>query len=389
MPVSATPVRIAWLFPTLRRSFYFQPVFREMARLFPGSAIFTGLWPGYLDGYEGTFEVRDLQGARLVDYAKGTDEGYGGVFIWVPPSAIWTLFRFRPRVIIVGGFSIALVYAVLLKWLTRCRIVILWDGNAPYASFERRTLRGRIRRVLGWFLDAGVSNTVDGARYLHEAIGIPAGQCSTSIYQVPDVPALTTRTPDTASMASATRPLFLFVGRLVPSKGLHHLLQASAFLVAEGLDGFSLAVVGSGPEEASLRALADTLGVADRVQWLGERPYGEMGGFFEACDVFVMPSLLELRGMVVSEAMCFGKPVIVTRNADLAEIVHHGENGFTYDPHNPRELADLMARFIREPELRVRCGERSAAIIAPHTATAAAAHIARVIHEACGTEAVA
>jgi len=92
----------------------------------------------------------------------------------------------------------------------------------------------------------------------------------------------------------------------------------------------------------------------------------------------------ELRGMVVSEAMCFGKAIICTRNTDLAELVFDGDNAFVFDPTKPAELADCMARFIQSPGLVERFGARSAAIVKPYTPAAAAAGIARAVAQALG-----
>ena len=104
-----------------------------------------------------------------------------------------------------------------------------------------------------------------------------------------------------------------------------------------------------------------------------------MGSYFNNVDVFVFPTLEDIWGMVVLEAMLFGKPVLCSKFAGAKEMVVHSENGFIFDPHEPQELADYMQKFIREPELIEKMSNRSLQIIEPHNPQNIAKNLKQVV----------
>src|SRR6185295_12987282 len=106
-----------------------------------------------------------------------------------------------------------------------------------------------------------------------------------------------------AIRAAAPGPRLLFVGRLVYYKGLHVLLAA-----AHKWPG-SVMIVGEGPLEAELRAQAATLGLADRVQFVGRVSHDDLPAYYQACGALVLPSIArtEAFGVVQVEAMAAGR----------------------------------------------------------------------------------
>jgi glycosyltransferase involved in cell wall biosynthesis len=82
--------------------------------------------------------------------------------------------------------------------------------------------------------------------------------------------------------------------------------------------------------------------------------------------------LEDVWGLVLLEAMAFGKPVLCSQYAGAKEMVEHDRTGFIFDPRKPPDLADYMARFIENPRLISEFGERSSKAMAPYTVEAAA-----------------
>jgi len=149
-------------------------------------------------------------------------------------------------------------------------------------------------------------------------------------------------------------PLLLFVGHLRYYKGLDYLLRAMA-----ELRGARLAIVGSGPEEKSLRGLARKLNIADRVEFAGEVADEALPAYFAACDILVLPSSerSEAFGVVQLEAMAAGKPVVSTELGTGTSFVNvNNETGFVVPARDHRALADALARLIADPGLRARMG---------------------------------
>jgi glycosyltransferase involved in cell wall biosynthesis len=387
-PVTDRPTRVAWTCPALARSYYFQPVFKEFAKLFPESVIFTGIWPGFLRGYETAFRLEHVGGVKEVRFTPDPT-GYEKSFVWGPPTIVTKLLRSRPDVVIVGGFNVWALYAALLKRVLRYRLVLFWDGNAPGITYERSRIRMLIRRAFGRCVDACITNTPPGAVYLNTSVGIPAERIIQAAYQVPAVDALCLDPVDLTSMRDAPRPMFLYVGQLIKRKGIHKLLEACGILVRRGLGGFSLALVGDGSDMEEFKRQAASLGLDRNVHWMGGHRYEQLGSFYKACDVFVLPSLEDCRPMVVSEAMAFGKAILCSRYTDLKEMVRHGENGFLMDAQRPEEIAGCMARFLEHPELIAKQGARSYEIIAPYNPVRAAESLAQTVLRALGRNSTA
>ena len=150
-------------------------------------------------------------------------------------------------------------------------------------------------------------------------------------------------------------PTVLFVGRLVHYKGVEFLIRAMENVNAR------LWIVGTGPLEASLKQLAVSLGVADRVVFLGHLSDADLVAYYHACDVFALPSITnqEMFGLVQLEAMACRKPVISTDlPTGVPWVNQHGKTGYCVDPGNARELACALSRVLESREL---CQEMGAA----------------------------
>lgn len=146
-----------------------------------------------------------------------------------------------------------------------------------------------------------------------------------------------------------------FVGRLVDQKAPEVLVHAFG-RTTHALPQTRLAMVGSGPLEASLRDLAERLGISARILWLGQRDARTvLGGF----DVFAMSSRYEGLPYVLLEAMAAGLPVVATTRSGGELLVQPGVNGTLVAPDDPAALAEALSSLIRVPEQRTRYGEAS------------------------------
>ena len=142
----------------------------------------------------------------------------------------------------------------------------------------------------------------------------------------------------------------LCVGRLVPAKGQHVLIQAIARLAKNG-EAVCLRLVGDGPDRESLEKQAASLGILDRVQLEGPVNQDRIQEYYNRADVFVLPSFAEGIPIVLMEAMAMEVPCITTRITGIPELIRDGVDGFLVTPSDDEELAVAIARLIREPEL--------------------------------------
>ena len=140
-----------------------------------------------------------------------------------------------------------------------------------------------------------------------------------------------------------TQPLVLFLGRLVPEKGVQILLAALPSVVRRA-PGVRLVVAGHGHYEDYLRNLADWLGVREQVDFIGYVDDQGRNQLLEQSWVAAFPSLYEPFGIVALEAMAAGVPVIVSDTGGLSDIVEHGVDGYKIPPG--RE--DMLAYYLGE-----------------------------------------
>ncbi len=163
--------------------------------------------------------------------------------------------------------------------------------------------------------------------------------------------------------------LLLFVGRIERLKGIDTLLEAAAQLVDEGgHDDLRVLIVGGdiesnradNPELRRVQALTKTLGIQDRVDFLGSQPQAELPYFYSAADLTIMPSHYESFGMVALESMACGTPVIASRVGGLASLVRDGETGYLVPAENPTELAARIRTLLADDTLRLRLGVQAA-----------------------------
>jgi glycosyltransferase involved in cell wall biosynthesis len=156
-------------------------------------------------------------------------------------------------------------------------------------------------------------------------------------------------------------PVVLFLSRLHPKKGLEHLLHAAKILWHQGLV-FRVAVAGGedahAPDYAArLRELASTLGIADRVTFLGLVVGGEKTALLRAARVNVLPTSQENWGFVPLESLALGRPVITTRGVDIwPELSRSG--GAVIVDQTPRAIADAMRPFLESESLADATGAK-------------------------------
>ena len=127
----------------------------------------------------------------------------------------------------------------------------------------------------------------------------------------------------------------------------HECLLAAAATLAPRHPQLRYVIVGGGPRAEELQALAHTLGVADRVRFLGHRE--DVTELLAAADVFVLPSRSEAFPNGALEAMAAGLPVVACRVGGLIDLVEHGRTGLLVPPDDPAALAAALASLVQSP----------------------------------------
>lgn len=150
-------------------------------------------------------------------------------------------------------------------------------------------------------------------------------------------------------------PTILSVGHQYRRKRTIDLLRAIPLLPPH-LSETRVRIVGHGPELPRLRRAARTLGIADRVDFLGRIDDVALAREYASAHCFCHPSVQEAFGIVVLEAMAAGLPVVAARAAALPELVQDGITGRLVEPCDPPALAAALAQLLEDDELRRSMG---------------------------------
>lgn len=134
--------------------------------------------------------------------------------------------------------------------------------------------------------------------------------------------------------------VILFVGRLMPAKGLRELLTACISLSGQ-IENLRLAIVGHGTLYDELRSTADLSGMGERLTLPGALPPEQVAVWMQACDVFCLPSHTEGFPNVLVEALACGRPVVATPVGGIVEIVD-GSNGILTPAHDAARLCAAL-----------------------------------------------
>ncbi len=235
----------------------------------------------------------------------------------------------------------------------RVKLALAWMNRAA-----RHTPKGpwaRIGRLGGYYnlkyyrgFDELVANTEDIADWIVRQ-GWPAGKVryipnfAAAPENVEPIDRASLTTPDDA-------PLLLSMGRLHEAKAHDVSLEAMT-----NLPTAYLWIAGVGPMEGKLRAMAQGLGVEDRVRFLGWRT--DPSALYRTADLCVFPSRFEPLGNVVIQAWAHGLPVIAAASQGPAALIREGQDGMLVPVDDPTALAAGIQRLLGEPTLRARLAD--------------------------------
>lgn len=241
---------------------------------------------------------------------------------WIPGG--WAARGTRiPYVVTCHGTDVRLLEVGLWRWIARGVL-----NRASVVTTVSEFLRRDLARLLG----------PDGA---------PA-----SVLRMPVEP----RDLESGrSMRKAEPPRVLYVGNLIPSKGVDLVVQAMKILRDRGV-ACRLRIVGDGPARESLEALARDLGVAGLVEFAGRVPMARMAGEYGAATVTVLPTRgqAEGLGLALVESLLAGTAVIGSPAGGIPEVVVPEETGLIARDGDAADLADKLARMLTDRAFRER-----------------------------------
>lgn len=147
------------------------------------------------------------------------------------------------------------------------------------------------------------------------------------------------------------RFICLSVGRLNYKKGIYKLIE-----IAKEVNDILICIVGSGPEEETLRDMIERFSISDKVRFLGKLCGENLEKIYRASDIFLLPSLTgEGLPTVVLEALASGLPVIATNTGGQVDIIKDFQNGNIVDVNNILKMGELINYYKENEDILKRC----------------------------------
>jgi glycosyltransferase involved in cell wall biosynthesis len=263
---------------------------------------------------------------------------------WEPTGLKRALAEFRPDLVQLEEPPWSAVAATVVRAAQRLRfrVTLFSSDSLPHPL----PLLARLRRDRVLRRAAGVI----GGNRLAAALLSGGGDIPTLV-----LPQTGVAPPLIADPATRPGLAIGFVGRLVPERGLDLLFRACLRLS----ESWRIHVVGVGPAQEELEALAEKLGIAARVTWHGALSRARLAELWPELDCAALPSRttphwVEARGRTALEAMAHGLAVVVTASGALPELV--GDAGRVVPEEGVDELAGVLREFARDPEARRALG---------------------------------
>jgi len=280
----------------------------------------------------------------------------------------------RPYVVCVSGWGLQVSLAAM-KWATARSVPIVMLSESNEFDESRSVIKEFIKRRLVGLCSAGLAGGLPQADYLVK-LGLPRDRVFKG-YDVVDNRFFAEEARKIGARSlelGLPRSYFLACARFGKKKNLPGLIRAFAryreLAKPSTLDVgrstlFDLVIAGEGEERTEIERMIQQCGVSDHVHLVGAKGYAELPSYYSHAGAFIHASTTEQWGLVVNEAMASGLPVLVSNRCGCAaDLVREGENGWTFDPTDEEQMADLMLRIAGDEEQRKTMGLRSREIIA-------------------------
>ncbi|MFK8183239.1 MAG: glycosyltransferase family 4 protein [Phormidesmis sp.] len=319
------------------------PIYRGLGKHFETHLLLSGeesnrdSWQ-HLDKYLLNVKVRRVWGFTLKFCEKRNGETFDPRYLHINPGYFWSLLKLCPDVVISAEMGFRSIIALLYGFLFRKPVWILWGGT-PHTERNRSYFKKLVRRLIFTRVTRWISYGKTTTDYLLE-LGINRNHIlqiqncvDEKLFMLDDVDVELDRSPF---------PTLLYAGQLIKRKGPDLFLKAAAKLQQEGYQ-FSTRIVGSGIEQKKIVNLISQLGLKN-VSVLSSQKPEDMPAIYKSADVFVFPTLEEVWGLVVNEALWSGLTVVASIYAGCAEEVLPPDNLF--DPLDQQSTINVLKKAI-------------------------------------------
>jgi glycosyltransferase involved in cell wall biosynthesis len=270
--------------------------------------------------------------------------------------------EFNPDIVITSGYDSLAYWQAFFYCKVFKRKFILWNETTLLSVGNIKGLKGMLKRIIINGADKYIAFGTKAREYL-EYFDAKSKDIFLTINTV-DMDHFRYKVTKyrNSSLWKEKRKhypevLFLYVGRLIMTKGVLQILKALEELKDIRV---GLMVVGSGPEENNLKQYCKENGLRN-IYFKGFKQIEELPEYYSLADVFILPSFQEVWGLVENEALASGLYVLGSKNAGASyDLIESGWNGEIFEPNNIQEIVELIKKTIDKlPDIKSRRDEIS------------------------------
>jgi len=312
--------------------------------------------------------------------------GVLGRTVLVSPGIFKSFMKNKYDVVFIGGYyTLTAWISLVLAKLNGCKLVL--RVGTHYSS---EASNGWLARTFKKIFFYNIDDFVVYGRLSYEYLcGLGVDEDKIFIeYNTVDVAVLRRLCDNEKCLLDAVRSkwksnfglsgkVVLYVGQLINRKNIITLLYSAQILARKGED-VSVVIVGNGPEMDVYEGYVQLNGLSN-VVFVGAVPADQVVYYYMAADIFALISINEVYGLVVNEAMCFGCPIVVSRNCGASADLVDG-NGFVIDdPLDAESVVEAILRILSDDRLYHEMSARSYEIIRQYDVNNAASVISSVV----------
>lgn len=314
-----------------------------------------------------TGEIR-IGGQKIENQTFANQSGYR---FTIRPGLIRQILRTRPDVILSDGFFLWTYSALLINMFWRVPHVMCYE-RTMHTERNISKIKDKARHLVSRYINNICCNGIQTKDYLIH-FGFPEsrlflGNMASDTKALQEKLALINRPTLAAQIKmihNITGPVFLYVGQLIPRKGIMQLLYAWKHFT-DNIPEPTLVLIGGGEQEEEAIEFIRTQAIR-QVRLLGKVEYSEIVRYYAMADIFIIATLEDNWSLVVPEAMSCGLPVICSKyNGCWPELVRP-ENGWVFDPLDKIDFAKTLQKAWKERAEWKTMGQQSLKIVQDFT----------------------
>jgi len=281
----------------------------------------------------------------------------------VPYRLPLLLMKYKPHIVLVCNAT-ELLFCLPLRWYLNYKIGLMVEDTMHTMS-SKSVFKQRAKVMIYRIADFYLPLTNDSADYLNiNGISKNIYRTAWSIDLDRFQKMINTNKVETIrrGLNVKGKNVFIFVGQLIPLKGIMKLLNAWISLPEQIQKNIALVIIGDGPQKEEIIYFIQNNKMSNIIL-LGHISYEELVNYYNTADVLIFPTLQDVFGMVVMEAIACGLPVLVSKYAGARELVKHGENGYIFDSANIEDIKKVLVKVYKNRDKLKEMGSVSLEII--------------------------